>query len=223
MSPAHGSSLGIAAYLALFAGAGILFLFVLLLVGRFVRPSNPNPEKGDTYECGEPAIGSSFIQFDLRFYVVALLFIVFDVEVAFFFPWATIFGKATNMADPRLPVVRPADAGQLQLTDEARMLYLELGVRRPAVPTAVPATLQGRVATNLGPGQMAAQVVKQGAAQLAWLTIADICVFFAVLLVGFAYVWHRGVLDWVRAVSRHREGPARESPDSPVEQPLPSA
>ena len=56
----------------------------------------------EAFECGEPTIGSSYIQFDLRFYVVALLFIIFDVEVAFFFPWALVFGGATQLADPRL-------------------------------------------------------------------------------------------------------------------------
>ena len=56
------------------------FLMVPLIVGRFVRPSLPTPEKDAIYECGEPAIGSSYIQFDLRFYVVALLCIIFDVK-----------------------------------------------------------------------------------------------------------------------------------------------
>src|ERR1044071_9414693 len=93
------SPVSIAAYLVLFAALGILFLFVNLLVGYLVRPKTPNPEKLEIYECGEPTIGSSFVQFDLRFYVVALLFIIFDVEVAFFFPWATVFGKSTNMMD----------------------------------------------------------------------------------------------------------------------------
>ena len=60
------SSIGVAAYLALFAGVGLTFLFVNLLVGRFVRPQNPSPEKLEIYECGEPAIGSSFVQFDLQ-------------------------------------------------------------------------------------------------------------------------------------------------------------
>src|SRR5262245_62212256 len=96
MSPAVASTLGIVAYMALFAAVGIAFLFVNLLVGKFLRPENPHPEKLEIYECGEPTIGSSFVQFDLRFYVVALLFIIFDVEVAFFFPWAATFGKATN-------------------------------------------------------------------------------------------------------------------------------
>ena len=68
-----------------------------LLVGKFLRPKTPNPEKLEVYECGEPTIGSSFVQFDIRFYVVALLFIIFDVEVAFFFPWATVFGKANAL------------------------------------------------------------------------------------------------------------------------------
>src|SRR5437764_12638727 len=93
-----GTSFGIVAYMALFATVGFIFLFVNLLVGRLVRPSNPHAEKLEIYECGEPTIGSSFVQFDLRFYVVALLFIIFDVEVAFFFPWAVVFGKSTQLA-----------------------------------------------------------------------------------------------------------------------------
>src|SRR6476469_3177599 len=100
MSPAVASSLGIVAYMAIFAFAGIVFLFVNLLVGRLLRPHDPHAEKLEVYECGEPTIGSSFVQFDLRFYVVALLFIIFDVEIAFFLPWATIFGKSTQLMDP---------------------------------------------------------------------------------------------------------------------------
>src|SRR6188768_2404738 len=88
----------IAAYVALFALTGFLFLFANLVLGWLVRPRLPNTEKLEVYECGEPTIGSSFVQFDLRFYVVALLFIIFDVEVAFFFPWAVVFGKATQLA-----------------------------------------------------------------------------------------------------------------------------
>src|SRR4029453_19202615 len=124
MSPAVASSLGIVAYLALFAAVGIVFLFANLLVGKFVRPANPHPEKLEIYECGEPTIGSSFVQFDLRFYVVALLFIIFDVEVAFFFPWAAVFGKSTNLMASDFEVVRrDAQTQQLALTDDARHLY----------------------------------------------------------------------------------------------------
>lgn len=199
MSPAVASSVGVAAYLALFATVGLLFVFVNLLVGRFVRASNPSAEKQETYECGEPTIGSSYIQYDLRFYVVALLFIIFDVEVAFFFPWATIFGKTTNMADNRLEVVSTVD-GEAALTEDAKLLYRELGVRNPTVPTTIPTTLGDKVDVNAPE----ASVIKQSSKQLAWVTIIDICVFFAVLLVGFAYVWKRGDLDWVRAVDRDR-------------------
>jgi len=67
MSEAVASSLGIVAYLALFFGVGLLFIFVNLLIGRFLRPHDPHEEKEEIYECGEPAIGSSFVQFDLRF------------------------------------------------------------------------------------------------------------------------------------------------------------
>src|SRR5688500_2951960 len=86
----------------LFMVVAIGFLMVPLLLGKLVRPKLPNPEKDAIYECGEPTIGTSYVQFDLRFYVVALLFIIFDVEVAFFFPWATIYGNSVQLADPNL-------------------------------------------------------------------------------------------------------------------------
>src|SRR6186997_2315510 len=120
---ALGSSLGIVAYMAAFATVGFVFLFANLLVGRLLRPSNPHTEKLEIYECGEPTIGSSFVQFDLRFYVVALLFIIFDVEVAFFFPWAAVFGKTTNLMDSKFAVVNRSAENQLELTPAAKHLY----------------------------------------------------------------------------------------------------
>lgn len=75
----------------LFVAAGMVIAFGGLTVGRIVRPTMPHPEKAAVYECGEPAIGDSWVQFDLRFYTVALVFIVFDVEVALLWPWAVVF------------------------------------------------------------------------------------------------------------------------------------
>jgi NADH-quinone oxidoreductase subunit A len=75
----------------LFALAGFGIVFAGLLLGKIVRPTMPHPEKSTTYECGEPAIGDSWVQFDLRFYTVALVFIVFDVEIALLWPWAVVF------------------------------------------------------------------------------------------------------------------------------------
>src|SRR5436190_20216314 len=131
MSPAIASSFGIVAYLALFALTGIAFLFVNLLVGMLLRPHDPHAEKIEIYECGEPTIGSSFVQFDLRFYVVALLFIIFDVEVAFFFPWAAVFGKSTNLMNDNFAVVERSSEGSIALTKSADYLYRELGVTNP--------------------------------------------------------------------------------------------
>src|ERR1700742_4642315 len=85
-------------YLLLFVALAVFFVFIHLVIGTFVRPIRPDPEKLTIYECGEPTVGSAWIQFDLRFYVVALLFVIFDVEVAFFFPWAEVFGKANAVA-----------------------------------------------------------------------------------------------------------------------------
>jgi NADH-quinone oxidoreductase subunit A len=183
----------VAGYLALFFVAGFVFLFASLLVGRFLRPHNPQAEKLEPYECGEPAIGSAYVQFDLRFYVVALLFIIFDVEVALFFPWSVVYGKLTNLAQANTQVVQPTAAG-LELTPAAKGVFEELRVP----PQATATYLQGRTRDE------AEQAIKSDARTMALISLADIGVFFAVLMVGFAYVWRRGDLDWVRALSRER-------------------
>lgn len=198
------TSVSIVAYLALFTTVGLLFLFVNLVVGWFLRPNAPNVEKLEVYECGEPTIGSSFVQFDLRFYVVALLFIIFDVEVAFFFPWATVYGKAVQLTNPHLDRVTQTAAGPA-LTPAATGLLTELGVRDPGANA--PTDSQALVAAGKS---------------LTRTAFSDIAVFFAVLIVGFAYVWKRGDLDWVRAMTQGRgeERPTILSdPSAPRERP----
>ncbi len=212
------SPTAIAAYLALFAGLGLAFLAVNLLVGKLVRPDTPTVEKSEIYECGEPTIGSSFVQFDLRFYVVALLFIIFDVEVAFFFPWATVFGKTTNLSDPQITtVVATADSNgvpKLQLTPAADSVMREMGIRNPLpppIPAEVSPALQKRLGRVPNGAEQSNDALQTSARRMGLFSIFDIGVFFAVLLVGFAYVWKRGDLDWVRAVSQQRAEAGRAS------------
>ena len=88
---------GLVFSLVLFLVIGFGFILVHLVAGKFIRPAKPDAEKLTIYECGEPTIGSAWVQFDLRYYVVALLFVIFDVEVAFFFPWAVVFGHANAL------------------------------------------------------------------------------------------------------------------------------
>jgi NADH-quinone oxidoreductase subunit A len=213
------SPTAIVAYLALFIGVGILFLFANLLIGKLVRPNLPNREKLEVYECGEPAIGSSYVQFDLRFYVVALLFIIFDVEVAFFFPWATVFGKATQLTSPQMQVIatQSADPDSAtadstgHLSAEAKARYRELGISAPMAPTPTDEqALANKRATGHAGTDMASiqrATIRRNARKLAFASLADIGVFFAVLMVGFAYVWRRGDLDWVRSVRSQTEQP----------------
>ena len=73
--------------------AGFLFVFLTLFLGKLVRPHNPYPDKNTIYECGERPIGDAWIQFNPRFYLIALIFLVFDVEIAFVFPIATVFKR----------------------------------------------------------------------------------------------------------------------------------
>ena len=113
--------------IAIFLGLGFGFVLMNLLVGKLVRPNLPNPDKQSIYECGETTIGSSWVQFDLRFYIVALFYLVFDVEVALIYPWAVVFREF------------PAEA-------------LVVGVP-----------------------------------------------FLGIIVIGYAYEWYSGSLDWVRS------------------------
>ena len=72
--------------------AGVLGA-ALIVVPLVLAPSKPDPEKLSAYECGFPAFGDARMKFDVRFYLVSLLFIIFDLEVAFLFPWAITLGK----------------------------------------------------------------------------------------------------------------------------------
>ena len=163
----------IVGHFLLFTVVAIGFLLAPLLIGKLLRPRAPSLEKDATYECGEPTIGSSYIQFDLRFYVVALLFIIFDVEVVFFFPWAAVYGNVMQLTDSML-----LPAQRVQLSEQ--LLTLPAG------------------SLSLTP-EMA--ITRDAALMLGWTAVVDVLVFFGVLLVGFAYVWKRGDLDWVRAVA----------------------
>ena len=70
---------------------GIIMVAVPLIVQSLVAPSKKSKEKLETYECGEESEGSAWLQFNIRFYVIALSFLIFDVEVVFLFPWAVVF------------------------------------------------------------------------------------------------------------------------------------
>lgn len=176
-------------YVLLFVLIGVGFILVHLLLGKLIRPLRPHSEKATIYECGEPTVGSAWVQFDLRYYVVALLFVIFDVEVAFFFPWAVVFGTANSVAQQQGP-----------LTEEQKPAYVEkikaLSVmpvpeaKDPHPKMTEPSTSDDTVTRNAGE-----------ASTLAWVAFFDILVFFGVLLVGFAYLWKRGDLAWVRSVA----------------------
>jgi NADH-quinone oxidoreductase subunit A len=179
------------AYVLLFLAVGVFFIFIHLVLGKLIRPNKPDAEKKTIYECGEPTIGSAWIQFDLRFYVVALLFVVFDVEVAFFFPWAEVFGKANNIAALSKPETE-ADRAKYA----ARVLELI-----PPSKTRDRAAYQDLTEERLN---QVFEANRQRARTLAWLALVEIGVFFGVLLVGFAYLWRRGDLAWVRSTLAER-------------------
>ena len=68
-----------------------LFVVVAVIAAKFIRPARPTHEKLLTYECGEDTIGTPWVKFNIRFYVVALIFLIFDVEVVLLIPWALVY------------------------------------------------------------------------------------------------------------------------------------
>jgi NADH-quinone oxidoreductase subunit A len=185
-------------YMLLFVALAVFFIFIHLVIGKFVRPIKPDPEKLTIYECGEPTVGSAWIQFDLRFYVVALLFVIFDVEVAFFFPWAMVFNKATELARPDLP-----DARRVALVQELAPEYADQQQALVSQPG-------WRQSETFGQQHL-------GARRFGWIAFADVLVFFGVLLVGYAYLWKRGDLDWVRSTAAEEVAATAPAAEVPAE------
>jgi NADH-quinone oxidoreductase subunit A len=79
------------AYVGAFLLAGIFFMAFVLFLAKWIRPNRPNVEKLSTYESGEEPVGNANVRFNPRFYVIALLFVLFEVELIFLFPWAVVF------------------------------------------------------------------------------------------------------------------------------------
>jgi NADH-quinone oxidoreductase subunit A len=132
------------------------------------------------------------VQFDLRFYVVALLFVIFDVEVAFFFPWAEVFGKANNLAAQSKP----------EGEQEVRAYGQQVRELIPDTKENAEARRRYENLKELKDDEY--QRNKQFASDFGALAFLEIVVFFGVLLVGFAYLWRRGDLHWVRALDERR-------------------
>ncbi|MEP1094481.1 MAG: NADH-quinone oxidoreductase subunit A [Cyclobacteriaceae bacterium] len=120
----------------LFIVGAIGFVIAMLLFGKSLRPNNPTLEKQTTYESGEEPSGSAWINFNVRFYVIALIFLLFEAELVFLFPWATVFGDE-------------------EMLRETNGLW-------------------------------------------GWFSFVETFIFIGILAVGLAYVWAKGMLDWVR-------------------------
>lgn len=116
------------ASVGVFMGLALFFVAFAFAVSKLLRPHKPTSEKSTTYECGMDPIGDSWIQFNIRFYVVALIFIVFEIEAVFMFPWAVVYDK------------------------------------------------------------------------LGLFGLVEMTVFIGILLVGLAYVWGKGDLEWVKSL-----------------------
>ena len=124
------------ANILVFAVVGGGFVIVNLLISRLLRPkSGTEPNKLAIYECGEPTVGQAWIRFDIRFYTVALMFVVFDVEVALLFPWGAVFrvvlrrgGLWIVLPNGSEEPLSPLTDGSFRLGEDRKVMDLVLGV-----------------------------------------------------------------------------------------------
>lgn len=112
-------------FVGLMSVIALIFPIIPLVLVRLVAPRKPNAVKNDTYECGLETIGTSWIQFRVQYYLYALVFVIFDVETVFLFPWAVSYGV------------------------------------------------------------------------LGWFALVEMFIFVAILILGLAYAWRKGALEWV--------------------------
>lgn len=133
MEQTHISDFG---EILLYIVGSILFMGVALLAAMLLRPHRPNVEKNTTYECGENPTGTAWGQFNVRFYVIALIFILFDVELVFLFPWSVVFG-------------------QKELIEGTNGVW-------------------------------------------GWFSLVEMGLFLAILVIGLAYAWAKGYLNWIK-------------------------
>lgn len=120
----------------LFIVGAIGFVVAMLLFGKILRPDNPTSEKQTTYESGEEPLGTAWVNFNVRFYVIALIFLLFEAELVFLFPWATVFGNE--------------------------------------------------------------EMMRESGGLWGWFSFVETFIFIGILAIGLAYVWKKGMLDWVR-------------------------
>jgi NADH-quinone oxidoreductase subunit A len=83
----------------LFVVGGVVFPLITFLVSKLLRSQRPNEQKLSTYESGEQAISSAWPQFNIRFYVIAIMFLLFEIELVFLFPWTTIFADSRLISE----------------------------------------------------------------------------------------------------------------------------
>jgi NADH-quinone oxidoreductase subunit A len=80
-------------FIGIFVVIAILFPIIALALAFLIRPKKPNPVKSSTYECGLETIGETWVQFRVQYYIYALVFVIFDIETVFLYPWAVAYNK----------------------------------------------------------------------------------------------------------------------------------
>ena len=196
-----------------FLAAWVVFLSVAagsvllaLTLGRFFRPKHPTSQKLEPYECGEEPFGSSRIQYDVRIYVATLLFLVFEIEVALFFPPAMLFGKLIRWQEG---TIAPSEETAIQRFIGA---WKDYSVRtsppscqklfssgRFSAPQAVASHSIARPAPaeRYNP-ELRPEDYQNPLRGWSWLIAAELAIFFGILLVAYAYLWACGDLEWIR-------------------------
>jgi NADH-quinone oxidoreductase subunit A len=142
----------------LFLIIGIILVSLIFFMNRLASPNKPNAEKLTSYECGEEPTGSAWLPFNPRFYVIALVFLLFEVEMVFVFPWATVFGShEINSFDSRWGILSLIEMfvflgvlilGLVYVWCKGDLEWIKPNTVKPATDVKIPASLYDKLNTE---------------------------------------------------------------------------
>lgn len=160
--------------ITLFVLFATIFAFFLVLLGRIVNPTRPNPVKSMPYESGMDPIHGARRRLDVRFHLVAIAFLIFDVELLFLYPWAVLLGQVRSA-----PAAQAMSAAALETGGAVDQAFAGRAVPETQAQTTSAGAVLGTVRRTLPPFAFEAGIL-----------------FTVLLVLGYVYDWRKGVFAW---------------------------
>jgi NADH-quinone oxidoreductase subunit A len=183
--------------------AGVVFALAPLVVVFLIAPRKRSSAKYDIYECGVKTHGETWVRFRIQYYIFALMFVVFDIETVFLYPWAASYASMSEAArEPAVDLNKIDQVGSQGATPPAPEAAAKKkdAATETQQATAVEEAAASKKRYDAGIKAVSASrsaAESTGSAGLAWFPLLEMVVFLLILFAGLAYAWAKGVLRWV--------------------------